>query len=190
MIATSSTPESPLWILAGVVIGGVLTFIGTWWNDKLRRLGERQYIATALSSELHSFFKQVDRVGLIRRLEEDIAESERRQRPFHHNYPLAESYSEVLANNLDRIGSLPISLARDTLEIYGLLKGWAEDVKTMESGIVCGKPPDIPPMPLGEALKFLRSATANVKEAKQKAESLIPRLEAEARRDVWKDCFK
>jgi len=167
MIAASSA-NSPWWVLAGVVVGGVLTFVGTWWTDKLRRSGERRYIATALSSELHSFFKQADRVGWIRQLEEDIAESEKKQRPLHHVYPMSESYSEVLASSLDRIGSLPIPLARDTLEIYGLLKAWAEDVKTMESGVVSGKLPDVPPMPLEEALEYLRSVTANAKKQRRK----------------------
>lgn len=177
---TSNTAEF-WWIpwlpLLGVLIGGILTIASnlcvSWWSDRLRRIRERQQVASAISAELKGLLSLFERRKIIDLLQANLKTTKAKNELFYYRFPISENYREVFENNLQFISSLPPSLAADVIEVYSYIKGCIEDFKILESG-------DLDNWELSEATSFLDDVIDMLKITREKVTKLIPSLEIQA----------
>ena len=115
--------------------------------------------------------------GLVERVfqKTDIEESKRIGKPYHHLFPLSANYREVFESTLPKIGSLPPELVTEVILLYNYIKGFSEDLKTLESRNLLS-------LSLSDATAYLGEMVSTIERAQAIARQLIPKLEAVAGR--------
>lgn len=185
MISLAASSDNNWWMpLVGVVIGGVITIVanlvGTWWTDRLKRSTERQQLAGAISGELKGILSLLEHLKIAEILRKNCKASLETQKLHYASFSIRENYFAVFEKNVERIGSLPASVAADVSEVYVYMKGVVEDLKTLHEGSPLGWDFEIGYM-------FLQGAVQTLEIAQEKARALIPKLEREVSRTIWQE---
>lgn len=121
--------------LLGVVIGGAISFIATFFITFLEKSGERERFSSAITSEVKSIVYIAEK-RKYKTLFQEVLRSTKitRTEPPLLKINIKNDYFPLFSNNLDKIGFLKNPKPEEVVRFYTLCKALLEDVRSMTEG--------------------------------------------------------
>jgi hypothetical protein len=165
-----------IWMpLLSTLVGAVAALIAgtatTWWNDRRRDIRERKQVAAALAGELRGFKTLFDVYQVEAELVRLKSQTVSRTSEMVQSIPLRGNYFQVFETNAQHIGLLPTELADSVAVTYVLLRAILEESKRLEEFNRNGET-----RRAEYYEKFYDHLISLVQQARERTESLIPRL--------------
>ena len=179
IILVGARSDSSAWFsLAGVIVGGLITYGTQSWLELLKVGIRSRQLAGALAGELQGFRKVMELWQVESELRSDLASMDTHLKAGYLNsialrgFEGDESLLQVFGNTADQIGSLPASLAEEVATLYTLLRELIRRLKSIPEPIH-GEPQFSP----GYTYGFIKSVLSLIEDCRKRSERLIPQLQ-------------